>query len=476
MYTVAIPRERSRCRHASMNVHSDWIEHHLKVFGCRAVEKNAPVVLYRATEANLALAREALGRGVAVVAVLPEVGFAGGFDVVVDEGTTCAPKVLKADMAGSKPWKRLRTLHPYMRFKSVVGTSVVSDDDGMPVWLHRKMSASASIIFVGTDLASDLIRYRQGDPAAANNRPTDAVWGFAGERPNYLFEGQLAGESLRERPADWWCEALADALARLCGVNRLPMLPNGAAGAIIVTGDDDQAALSCYAQQREALGSTPITYYLHPLTKHTASTLKQLGSGRRLELGLHPDALERPNRYADLFAEQAKWFEQLTGESARTVRNHGFLNDGYWGHATAWNAHGVMGSSNLPGLDGCIINGSLLPSRLLLDDKLTEHWSILTAIGDGVVFVHGWDDRQSANCILDLADRIRNDGVPGVIVVNLHPENIDKTRGMHQAVRKVVEDGFVPWTMSECFEWFARPRQPEVQQRKQPSFLWWRRQ
>ncbi|MEF2985477.1 hypothetical protein, partial [Pseudomonas aeruginosa] len=84
----------------------------------------------------------------------------------------------------------------------------------------------------------------------------------------------------------------------------MPMLPNGAAGAIIVTGDDDQAALSRYAQQREALGSTPITYYLHPLTKHTASTLKQLGSGRRLELGLHPDALEQPNRYADLFTEQ----------------------------------------------------------------------------------------------------------------------------------------------------------------------------
>ena len=38
---------------------------------------------------------------------------------------------------------------------------------------------------------------------------------------------------------------------------------------------------------------------------------------------------------------------------------------------------------------------------------------------------------------------------------NLHPENIEKTRGMHQAVVKLVEDGFVPWTMTECFDWFG---------------------
>ncbi len=282
------------------------------------------------------------------------------------------------------------------------------------------------------------------------------MWGFAGERPNYLFEGQLAGEGPRERHADWWCEVLADALARLCGETRLPMLPNGAQGAIVITGDDDQAGLDRYRQQRDALGSLPVTYFLHPLTRHTPGTLGELKSRGPVELGLHPDALEEPHKYASLFSEQAVWFKQLTGEDTRTVRNHGFLNDGYWEHAKPWNAHGVNGSSNLPGFDGRMLNGSLLPAKLLLDDKLTDHWSILTAIGDGVVFVHGWDDHQSADCILGLADDIRNSEVPGVIVVNLHPENIDKTRGMHRAVCKLVEDGFVPWTLSECFEWFER--------------------
>ncbi|PAY04479.1 hypothetical protein CK489_35190 [Bradyrhizobium sp. UFLA03-84] len=455
---------------------SEFVAHLLRVFGlaqASASSDGTPVVLYRPQGTDVDMARAVLASGRAVAAVLPAVEFAEAFAVAAEARTIGSAQVLRAETAGTRPWKRLRTLHSYMRFVAPDGVPIVSDDEGRAAWLCLSNAAGGPIMFIGTDFVSDIVRYRQGDPAAAAKRPAEAMWGFAGERPNYLFEGQLAGESLRERPADWWCEALADALARYCGVSRLPMLPNGAVGAIVVTGDDDQAALSCYAQQREALGSTPVTYFLHPLTKHTASTLKQLKSGRKVELGLHPDALEHPDRYAELFADQAKWFEQLTGEGARTVRNHGFLNDGYWRHATAWNAHGVKGSSNLPGLDGCILNGSLLPAKLLLDDRLTEHWSVLTAIGDGIVFVHGWDDQQSADCILGLAERIRNDGVPGVIVVNLHPENIGKTQGMHQAVRKLVEDGFVPWTMSECFEWFERrPSQSGSAARKRFALPW----
>lgn len=436
--------------------------HHLAIFGHRVHEQDAPLVLYRAGNIELPLAKNALERGRTVVAVLPDPRFAEAFEVIVDHDSPNAPSLLTADRGRSKSWKRLRTLHQHVRYKSTDGQSLVSDGDGSPVWLHRRRNASASIIFVGTDIASDLIRYRQGDPAAAESRSKEVRWGFPGERPNYLFDGQLAGEDLGERPADWWCEVLADALEGLCGHERSPMLPGGAPGAIIVTGDDDQASLHRYAQQREALGALPVTYFLHPLTKHGKASLNQLKRGRRLELGLHPDALDHPDKYAELFSEQARWFKRLTGQNARTVRNHGFLNDGYWGHAAAWRNHGVEGSSNLPGLDGAIINGSLLPARLLLGDELTAHWSILTAIGDGVVFIHGWDNVQSAKCVLDLADRIRVSGVPGVMVLNLHPENIDKTRAMHEAVLKVVQDGFVPWTMSECFDWFGRsPRLSE---------------
>jgi hypothetical protein len=442
-----------------MTLYGAWIAHHLKIFGCPAVENGALVVLYRAGIADLALARQALDRGEVVVAILPSVEFAKDFGVTIEPKTIDFPQVLRSHFAGSKPWRRVRTLHSYMRFKSNEGTSVVSDHDGGVVWFRRSPGGSGQLLFLGTDLASDLLRYRQGDPAKEKNRPTEPKWGIPGERPNYLFDAQLAGEDLNERPADWWCETLADALTRLCGIERRPMLPNAAPGAIVITGDDDQAGLAQYEQQREALGSLPITYFLHPLTKHDRASLERLKPGRRVELGLHPDALDNPHRYSEIFSEQAKWFSRLTGVEARTVRNHGFLNDGYWAHAKSWIDHGVTGSSNLPGLDGQILNGSLLPARLLLEDKLTEHWSILTAVGDGVVFVHGWDDHQSAECIYRLANDIRESGIPGIIVLNLHPENIEKTRGMHEAARRIAESGFVAWTLGECLDWF-RSRDP----------------
>ena len=436
-----------------MTSRHDFIIHHLRIFGCLVSGDDDLVLLFGPSQADVPKAKAALRSGIPVLALLPEATFTNQFDVQMLEQTGEPPQTLKPESVESQSIRRLRTLHSYTAFQSNDGSVIVSHEDAGSIWLAKRVGKSC-IFFIGTDLAADLVRYRQGDPTAADRRPTDAKWGFAGERPNYLFEPQLAGENPHERPADWWCEILAEALQRFCGIERLPILPNNAPGAIVVTGDDDQAALSCYAQQREALRNLPITYFLHPLTKHDAKSLDELKEGRRIELGLHPDALEEPQDYDRLFADQSAWFKRLIGTNARNVRNHGFLNDGYWGHARSWIAHGATGSSNLPGLDGRALNGSLLPARLMLDGRLTDHWSILTAIGDGVVFVHGWDDEQSSKCVLDLADRIRSSGVPGVIVLNLHPENIGKTQGMHKAAREIVESGFVAWTLDECFEWF----------------------
>lgn len=444
-----------------------FITQHLRMFGFpeAANEPNAnaaPIVMYRPSGADANVAKSAFERGASVVVVLPSVEFARQFGITIELQRIGSPRALQASFAGAKPWKRVRTLHSYMHFKVDGATPIVVGPAGETVWSWRSMSNGASIVLVGTDLASDLMRYRQGDPSTVNDRPTEPKWGFAGERPNYLFERQLAGEDPTERPADWWCEALADTLARLCRIKRAPMLPNGAPGAIVVTGDDDQAALARYAQQKEALGSLPVSYFLHPLTKHTQVSLRELKHGRNVEIGLHPDALDDPMQYAKLFADQAEWFKGLAGSTARVVRNHGFLNDGYWEHAKSWTGYGVTGSSNLPGFDGNMLNGSLLPAPLLLDGQLTGHWSILTAIGDGIVFVNNWDDARSAQCIYDLADRIRKSEVPGVVVLNLHPENIDKTRGMHDAAQRLVEQGFVAWTLGECLDWFGRERKDSV--------------
>ena len=175
-----------------------------------------------------------------------------------------------------------------------------------------------------------------------------------------------------------------------------------------------------------------------------------------VELGLHPDALDDPHHYDVLYRAQAVWFERLTGRPATLVRNHGFLNDGYWGHLPVWLEHGVRASANLPGVDGAVINGSLLPARVSSQDRLTPHWSILTAIGDGIRFALGMTGPQSAQCIASLGEAVLRSGLPGVIVLNLHPQNVEETRDMHDAVRDlIVRRHFVPMTLGACIDWFA---------------------
>jgi hypothetical protein len=143
------------------------------------------------------------------------------------------------------------------------------------------------------------------------------------------------------------------------------------------------------------------------------------------------------------------------GREARLVRNHGFLNDGYWGHAASWNEIGVEGSSNLPGVDGRVINGSLLPGRLALEEKLTCHWSILTAFGDGAFFVYNWSDLQACDAVMSFGRDIVESGVPGIIVFNLHPANHAVAAPMHAAIHRLVKElGFAAMTFGAALDWF----------------------
>src|SRR5262249_41919227 len=151
----------------------------------------------------------------------------------------------------------------------------VVDADGRPVWLWLSRP-EGGVLLIGTDLAGDLVRYRQGDPACVAVRQTEPLWNISGERPLYLFEPQLTGEAPGERHADWWAMALATTLAVKTGVPLTPVLPAGAPGAVVITGDDDQAALACYDAQLTLLDGVPITYFLHPETKHSAATLLKM--------------------------------------------------------------------------------------------------------------------------------------------------------------------------------------------------------
>jgi hypothetical protein len=444
-------------------VRDSVVAHHLRLFGVEDAALGNRVgparlaLLDRPDDKCVAAARHAAEAGTVVIALLPSAAFCEAFAVARQADPRPPPTVLwGAQQTGVG--LRLRTLHPSLRLRHADATAIVLDDRREAAWLWLPIGSSG-IVFIATDLAEDLVRYRQGDPAEAPRRPSDPVWGIPGARPRYLmslylFENQVAGESPYERHADWWAAALADVVSTVSDRPLRPLLPGNAPGAVVITGDDDQAYLEKYVEQLKLIGDAPITYFLHPQTRHTRETLRNMFGGRAIDLGIHPDALDIPDRYPELFREQAEWYQGVTGEGALSVRNHGFLNDGYWGHLSSWRRAGVRISSNLPCFYGGVVNGSLVPARVNYGGELTEHWSIATTLADSVRGVLGMDEDQSARCVFDAAQRIRESGVPGVLVFNLHPQNVAESLGMHRAALEVIASGFHPWTVRECLAWF----------------------
>jgi hypothetical protein len=313
--------------------------------------------------------------------------------------------------------------------------------DGLrPVWVN---SAGRAVIawhpfngrkklLIGLNVVDEMIRHRQGNPENVLKKRERSAWGYDNERSLYLFEEQLLSD-YRTIP---WADNLGFLLARMFStMSGLPLfepLPYGAKGAVILTGDDDQAALSDYAEQLSVIGHIPVTYFLHPLTHHTATTIKNLPPN--VELGLHPDALDQPEAYDEVCLEQAEKIEDLARRPLRLVRNHGFLNRGYLGHLEVWEKLGLRLDVNYPGVDGTALNGSFLPTRVLCPDGTwSDHYSLLTAFGDGMIYALKLSQRQAKSRIMKLARQIETTS-PGVLVFNFHPANIADTRELHQTV------------------------------------------
>lgn len=431
--------------------------HHLHMFGIRqdafALDKARRLIIHEEDAHQTSML--AVENGAIALMHTPSVELLTKLGVSSNVVACARKNVFKSDFALLQKFTALKTLHDFQVFEDSRLHPIVVTSTGQSVWGWLPFGKGGYFL-IGTNLADDTIRFRQGDPAQATQRPKDALWGIAGERPNYLFESQISDLAHSARPVDEWYELLAGVLADLVGYGRCSILPNGAAGAVVVTGDDDQAQLEKYAEQLKLIGNTPITYFLHPLTRHTPDTLDRMTRKHGVDLGVHPDALEAPQQYADLLHQQCAWFQGLTKQRAVSVRNHGYLNDGYWGHLNPWLDEKIQISTNLPGFDGRALNGSLLPARVYASGVLTGHWSVATAIGDGVRYINGGrSDIESANCIFDLADAIRHSGIPGVMVLNLHPQNVSDTRAMHLAALEVIRSGFVAWNMQDCLDWFS---------------------
>jgi hypothetical protein len=125
----------------------------------------------------------------------------------------------------------------------------------------------------------------------------------------------------------------------------------------------------------------------------------------------------------------------------RAVRNHGFLNRGYLGHLRAWDECGLTLDVNYAGLDGTALTGSFLPFRVRrLDQTWSGHFGLLTAFGDGMRYIGKLSEQQVIKRIDRLASQIEESD-PGVLVFNMHPENIGDTRDIH---RRIMELGRGP--------------------------------
>ena len=244
----------------------------------------------------------------------------------------------------------------------------------MVAW-HR--SARRRTLLIGLDIEEEMVRHRQGDPTKVDTARVKSAFGFDFERPNYLFEDQLHPQYRTIPWADHLGFYLAETCARLSGYPLIEPLPQGARAAVVLTGDDDQAFLEKYAEQLRIVGRLPITYFLHPLTRHTRETLEHFPPN--VELGLHPDALDKPDTYDQLCMEQAQQICHLSGKLMRIVRNHGYLNRGYLGHLNAWKENGLKLDVNCTGIEGTALNASFLPMRLRQrDGTWAEHYNLLT--------------------------------------------------------------------------------------------------
>jgi hypothetical protein len=296
-------------------------------------------------------------------------------------------------------------------------------------------SDQEKMLLIGLDVVEEIIRYRQGDPSQVEKIQSKGGFGFGHERANYLFEDQIHSQYKTQPWADNLGFLLAETLAKMTGYPLIEPLPNGAKGAVILTGDDDQAYLEKYTEQLTAIGNFPITYLLVPQTRHTSETLAKLPDN--VELGLHPDALERPDEYDSLCNEQSSYIRQISGKPIRTVRNHGYLSQGYLGHLNAWENNELSLDVNYSLADGTALNGSFLPMQVRrLDGTWSNHYSLLTAFGDGMIYALKMTQQQAIKKIRQLTKQIENNH-PGVLVFNFHPQNISDTYQLHQEVLKI---------------------------------------
>jgi hypothetical protein len=353
-----------------------------------------------------------------------------GLDMRAEPGRRLLRRPGRSWFGGNGP--AYHALLPHVSLRGPDLLPVWETEDGRAVIAGRDAGGLRELL-IGLQVVEELIRHTHGDPTQVGRGDVEkSRWDFPGERPNYLFEDQLVPH-LRTIPwADHLGFTLAEALAELTGLPLIEPLPHGARGAVLLTGDDDEAYLEKYAEQLRLVGDFPISYFLLDRTRHTSETIARLPA--HVELGLHADALDAPDQYDERCRQQLETVQRLCGRPVRTVRNHGFLNRGYLGHLPVWEATGIRLDVNYPGLDGTALTASFLPfQNRRPDGTWADHYSLVTTFGDGMIGILKLTQRQAAARVRMLCRQIDR-SYPGIVCVNFHPQNVASVTKLHQEI------------------------------------------
>lgn len=329
-------------------------------------------------------------------------------------------------------------------------------------WLNEKNHKK---LLVGLNVVEEIIRYRQGDPNKVKTAKFKGGWGFDYERADYLFEEHVIEKYMTVPWADYLGFFIAEKLACITRFPLVMPLPQGAKGAILLTGDDDQAYLEKYKEQLKYIKNIPITYFLHPLTRHTSETLKDLPDN--VDFGVHPDALNDPENYDKLCKEQVYYIRNLTNRPIRSLRNHGFLNKGYLGYLKTWEECDIKLDLNYGGVNGKIFNASFLPMRVRRpDNSWSKHYSLITAFGDGMIYALNMTCKKAITQIRKVVKQIENH-YPGVIVFNFHPQNIEDTKCLlNEVVKLSKKPGWIALKIEEYIDWLETLEELEIKKEK----------
>ena len=350
---------------------------------------------------------------------------------------------------------KFRSLSPSISFIGSGLTPILQTAEGRSTLAWWDYGGRRHLL-CGIAIAEELVRYTHGNPERASYAGNRNLWGREHEQAAFLYEGHVLSGYELVPWADRLGFMLADLLARMSGLPLVCPLPNGAKGAVMLTGDDDQAWLEKYDEQLALLGDFPITYLMLPHTNHTRETIAKLPGN--VEFGVHVDALDRPDAYAEICASQTENVRALLSpHTARTIRNHGHLNRDYWRHLPAWEAAGLNFDLNIRGLDGTCPTGSYLPFRVRRQDGTwSAHTSLFSTFSDSMLFLQKWSERKQVNVISGLADQIERSS-PGVIVLNFHPQNVSSVRRVHaSAVAIGRRHGWLAVGADSFYAWWER--------------------